>query len=42
MREGRGTKDWLLFEKTILNDCRKRRANLAMTWIGYRKVYDFV
>ena len=22
-------------DKTILKDCRKRRANLAMAWIGY-------
>ena len=41
-RKSRGTKDQLLIDYTILKDCRKRRANLAMAWIDYRKTYDFV
>ena len=41
-RKRRGTKDQLLIDKTILKDCRKRRTNLAMAWIDYRKAYDFV
>ena len=41
-RKSRGTKDQLLIDKAILKDCRKRRTNLAMTWIDYRKAYDFV
>ena len=41
-RKSRGTKDQLLIDKTILEDCRKRRTNLAMVWIDYRKAYDFV
>ena len=41
-RKSRGTKDQLLIDKTILKDCRKRRANLAVVWIDYRKTYDFV
>ena len=41
-RKSRGTKDQLLIDKTILKDCRKRRTNLAMAWIDYRKAYDFV
>ena len=41
-RKSRGTKDQLLIDKTILKDCRKRRANLAMAWINYEKAYDFV
>ena len=40
-RKSRGTKDQLLIDKTILKDCRKRRANLATVWIDYRKAYDF-
>ena len=36
-RRSRGTKDQLLIDKTILKDCRKRRTNLAMAWIDYRK-----
>ena len=41
-RKSRGTKDQLLIDKTILKDCRKRRTNLAMAWIDYRKAYYFV
>ena len=36
-RKNRGTKDQLLIAKTILKDCRKRRGNLAMAWIYYKK-----
>ena len=41
-RKSMGTKDQLLLDKAILKDCRKRRTNLAMAWIDYRKAYDFV
>ena len=41
-RKSRGTKDQLLIDKIILKDCKERRTNLAMAWIGYRKTYDFV
>ena len=41
-RKSRGRKDQLLIDKTILKDSRKRKTNLAMTWIDYRKAYDFV
>ena len=41
-RESRGTKDQLLIDKTILKDSRKRRTNLAMVSINYRKAYDYV
>ena len=41
-RKSRGTKDQLLIDKTILKDCSKRRTNLTMSWIDYRKTYDFV
>ena len=40
-RKSRGAKDQLLIDKTILKNCRKRRTNLAMAWIYYRKAYDF-
>ena len=40
-RKSRGMKDQLLIDKTIIIDCRKRRANLAMACIDYRKAYDF-
>ena len=41
-RKSRETKDQLLIGKTILKDCKKRRTNLVMVWIDYRKTYDFV
>ena len=37
-----GTKDQLLVNKTILEDCRKRKRNLSMAWIDYQKAYDTV
>ena len=37
-----GTKDQLLIHKTVLRDCKKRHANLAMVWIDYKKAYDMV
>ena len=41
-RGSRGTKDQLLIDKTVLRDCKKRHTNLAMSWIDYKKAYDFV
>ncbi|XP_063598714.1 uncharacterized protein LOC134775182 [Penaeus indicus] len=41
-RRSRGTKDQLLIDKTVLNDCRKRHTNLGMAWIDYKKAYNMV
>ena len=41
-RKSRGTKDQLLIDKAILKDCKRRKTNLAMAWVDYRKAYDFV
>ena len=41
-RKSRRIKDQLLINKTVLKDCRKRKTNLAMMWISYRKSYVFV
>ena len=41
-RKSRGTKDQLLVDKKVLNDCRKRHTNIAMVWIDYKKANDFV
>ena len=38
----RGTKDQLLIDKMILRNCKRRKTNLAMAWIDYRKAYDMV
>ena len=37
-----GTKDQLLINKSILEDSKKRKRNLSMAWIDYRKAYDSV
>ena len=39
-RNSRGTKDQLLIDKMVLNDCKKRHTKLGMTWIDYKKAYD--
>ena len=41
-RKSRGTKDQLLIDKMILQDCRRRHTNLAMAWVDYKKAYDMV
>ena len=41
-RKSTGTKDQLLINKMILNDCRMRHKNLAMAWVDYKKAYDMV
>ena len=41
-KRSRGTKDQLLIDKAILKNCRRRKTNLAMAWIDYRKAYDMV
>ena len=37
-----GTKDQLLINKAILEDCKKRQRNLSMAWIDYSKAFDSV
>ena len=39
-RGSRGTKDALLIDKTVLQDCSKRHTNLSM--LDYRKAYHLV
>ena len=41
-RGSRGTKDQLLIDKTVLEDCKKRHTNLSIAWIDYRKAYGLV
>ena len=42
MKGSRGTKDQLLLDKAILNNCRRTLTNLPMAWIDYEKAYDMV
>ena len=41
-RDSRGTKDQLIIDKTVLKDCKRRKTNLGMAWIDYRKAYDMI
>ena len=41
-RESRRTKDQLLIDRMVLQHCKKRHTNLAITWVDYRKAYDMV
>ena len=42
IRDRMGTKDQLLINKAILEDCKKRQRNLSMAWIDYSKAFDSV
>ena len=44
VRTSDGCKDQLLikFNKMIIEDCKKKKKNLSMTWTDYRKAYDSV
>ena len=41
-RNSRGSKDQLLIDKMVLNDCKKRRTDLGMAWIDCKKAYDMI
>ena len=41
-RGSRGTKDRLLIDKLIIKNCKRRKTNLSMAWIDYKKAYDMV
>jgi len=38
----RGTKDQLLTDKAIIKNCKRRKTNLCMVWIDYKKAFDSV
>ena len=37
-RKSRGTKDQLLIDKMILRNAKRRKTNLHVTWIDYKKL----
>ena len=41
-RKARGTKDQLLIDKAVVRNSRKRKTNLNVVWIDFRKAYDMV
>ncbi|XP_053141804.1 uncharacterized protein LOC128340565 [Hemicordylus capensis] len=36
----RGTKDQLLIDKMILENCKRRKTNLSVAWIDYKKAFN--
>ena len=38
----RGTREHLLVDKMVMRNCKRRKTNLAMAWIDYKKAYDMV
>ncbi|XP_072169448.1 uncharacterized protein [Diadema setosum] len=38
----RGTKDQLLIDKMVMRNSKRRRTNLCVAWIDYKKAYDMV
>jgi hypothetical protein len=41
-RNTRGTDDHLLTENTILRNAKRRRTNLSVAWIDYKKTFESV
>ena len=41
-RKCQGTKDQLAIDRCILQNCRKRKTNLSMAWVDYKKANDMV
>ena len=41
-RKSQGTKDKLAIDKWILHNCRRRKTNLSIAWVDYKKAYDMV
>ena len=41
-KKTRGTKDHLMLDKGILKNCKRRKTNLAMAWVDFKKAYDMV
>ena len=37
-----GTKDQVPIDKTVIKNCKRRKTNLNMTWMDFRKAYDTV
>ena len=41
-RKSKGTGDLLYIDKMILKEVKRRRKNLSMAWVNYRKAYDMI
>ena len=38
----RGTKNQLLIDKAVIRNCKRRKTNLNMAWVYFRKAYDMI
>ena len=41
-RRSHDTKDQLLIDKAVIKNWKRRKTNLNMTWIDFRKAYDMI
>ena len=41
-RKCRGTKDQLLIDKLVMKNSKRRKTNLSMAWIDYKKAFDMI
>ena len=41
-RKCRGTKDQLLIDKMVMKNSKRRKTNLSMAWIDYKKAFDMI
>lgn len=41
-RRTRATKDQLIVDNGVMKDCKRRKTNLTMGWVDYKKAYDMV
>ena len=41
-RNSRCTKDQLLIDKAAMKNCKRKKVELIMVWIDYRKAYDML
>ena len=41
-RKCRGTKKQLLIDKMVMMNSKRRKTNLSMAWIGYKKAFDMI
>ena len=38
----RGTKDQMLIDKMVMMNSKRRKTNLSMTWLDYKKAFDMI
>lgn len=41
-KDSKDTKDQLIIDKMVMKNCKRRKTNLCMAWIDFKKAYDMV